>query len=415
MGHLAKADIVELKTLRTPPVGVVLTMEVICILMQVPPVKLKDGAVDYWRPAKALLGDPTFLKKVSTLRDHDVPASVLDAVAPYMSHEDFTPESLHKVSKACCGLCAYARQVYKYHVLGHASAEARRQQIACTPVAEVLVNMQAAIASVPIGDLQELKSMSKPPSSLNVLAACLLHLFASIAPEIDLTKNGYPKDLSWKAFQKFCSNPTAVVQRLKDFQAAVDAGMVPRRNFWKARKIHINLGKALTPDVMKKKSVAAGGLCSWLIYALAYYDQTAPKEVAPRSPTLDTPSLPVGTPMDCLSKCDITELKCLIKPPAGVKLTMEVICVLMQVEPVTVQLENETVADYWATSKALLADVNFMQRIIALRDHVSESALDAAAPYMSRDDFNPEPVGKTSLACKGLCKYAREVYKHHRP
>merc|ERR1711933_308842 len=90
---IPKSDITEIRSLKAPPQGVVLTMEVMCVLLQVPPVKLKDGGVDYWAASKELLGSADFLARLNGLSDY-LPVSALDAVTPYMSLEEFTPEAI---------------------------------------------------------------------------------------------------------------------------------------------------------------------------------------------------------------------------------------------------------------------------------------------------------------------------------
>jgi hypothetical protein len=405
---LCKADITELKSMTKPPELVKLTMEVVCIMLEIPAIKLKGGSIDYWHPSKTLLGDVTFLARVSALRDH-VSANVLDSVSPYMAREDFMPENVQKVSKACKSLCLYLREVYKYQVLAHASAEVARQEIACTPVTEVRANMQAPIASLSITDIQELKSLAKPPRGVDLVCECLLHLFAGIVPQ-DLTKKGYPRDVSWRGFQKFCNNPAAMLTHLQGFQSMIDTGKVPRRNIKAVRKIQINMGQDFTPQAVKKKSTAAAGLCTWLIYTLAYYDQV--EALKPEVEPVDeqVPALPEAGPAACLCKADITEMKSMHAPPAGVKLAIEVICVLLQVQPV--KLDDGRV-DYWPSSKALLADACFFQKLRSLGDNVAESALDAAAPYMAREDFTPDSMKRNSAACSGLCEWAHHVYQLH--
>jgi len=410
---LAKEDIVEIKSMSSPPPGAKLTMEVICIMLQVPPVKVKSGGVDYWDSAKQLLGQANFLHQVSTLRDF-VPAKVLDAVAPYMSREDFTPESVQKASKACAGLCRWAREVYKYHVLGHASSEALRQEFARKPAADLIADSEGALGNVSLRDLQEVKALCKPPASVGQVGLCLVHLFTGIAPKIEPTKKGTNvKDLTWRRFQKLCGNPTLLLQQLKDFKDAIDAGRVPRKNIRKARKIQIDMGNSFSAEVMKSKSSAVANLCTWISCMLAYYDLAAPQMPEPavsrEVAEPDSASGKVG-PAAKLSKSDIVELKALKNPAAGVRLTLEVICVLLQVPP---KVSESGVTDYWAASKELLGDMNFLNKLLTLSEQVPKSALDAAAPYMSREDFTPESVKKASVACEHLCAFAHEVYQHH--
>jgi len=200
-----------------------------------------------------------------------------------------------------------------------------------------------------------------------------------------------------------------MLTHLQDFHGTIDAGKVPRRNIKAVRKIQINMGQDFTPETINKKSSAVAGLCKWLIYTLAYYDQTTKQELA--QPVESKPEVdPVENLKNCLQKKDITELKAMKNPPALVRLTMEVICVLLQVEPVK---SEDGRVDYWPSSKALLAEMRFFEMVCSLRDRVAESALDAAAPYMAREEFTPDSVKRCSAACEGLCKWAHHVYQLH--
>ena len=75
LNTLKSSDITEVKAMKTPPGGVVMTMHAICIMMKVKPDKIKDPAggnkkvEDFWGPSKKhLLGDSKFLQK---LKDYD--------------------------------------------------------------------------------------------------------------------------------------------------------------------------------------------------------------------------------------------------------------------------------------------------------------------------------------------------------
>lgn len=410
---IKKSDIVEIKAMSKPPVAVCLTMEVICILLQEPPVKVLEhcGSVeavklDYWTTSKKVLGDANFLDRVLALRDH-LPPEVLDAVAPYMCRDDFTPEIVKKQSAACEGLCVWAREVYKYNVLGHAAAEAARQRIACKTSSELVANLQAAIAQLDKNDLSELKSLGKPPSSIAQFCSCFLHLFAGIKSEIQLTKAGNVKDAGWKAFQALCSNPASFLEDLKEYKDAIDAGRVPRKNILKALKIQAKMGNSFSAENMIKVSKAAAGLCTWLMNILAYYDLVVPKQPV-RSEKVSRPKLALNESnpsMRLLSKGDIVEMKSFRIPPAGVKLCMEVICVLLQVP-----IKGD---GYWESSQNLLADVTLLSKLSALCDHVPEEALQAVAPYMSRQDFMPENIGVASKSAQSLCLWIHTLYQHH--
>ena len=56
LNTLSKNDITEVKSMKTPPAGVLITMEAVCLMMSVKPARSRDdkGKVqyDYWEPAK---------------------------------------------------------------------------------------------------------------------------------------------------------------------------------------------------------------------------------------------------------------------------------------------------------------------------------------------------------------------------
>lgn len=71
---LSKKDIVEVKSMKRPPAGVRLTMEMVCLMKEVKPKTVNKGdsmgsvEFDYWEPAKKMMGDTHFLQ---TLFDYD--------------------------------------------------------------------------------------------------------------------------------------------------------------------------------------------------------------------------------------------------------------------------------------------------------------------------------------------------------
>jgi dynein heavy chain, axonemal len=123
LNDLKKSDIDEVKSLRTPPGGVVLTIKVCCLMFEVKPVKINDPnnpgkkIDDYWEAGKKnLLTDAKAF--VSSLFDFDkdnIPDRVIKNIAPFMDDPNFTPAAIEKASKACTAICMWARAMYKYH------------------------------------------------------------------------------------------------------------------------------------------------------------------------------------------------------------------------------------------------------------------------------------------------------------
>ncbi|KAJ1460012.1 dynein heavy chain and region D6 of dynein motor-domain-containing protein [Pelagophyceae sp. CCMP2097] len=121
--ELKKANIDEVKSLRNPPNGVRLTMEVACLYFEVAPVKKPDPNApgkkydDYFEPAqKVLLADANkFLSMLQNFDKDHIPDRIIKRVGPYMTNEDFTPEKIKQASVACTAVCMWAHAMHKYH------------------------------------------------------------------------------------------------------------------------------------------------------------------------------------------------------------------------------------------------------------------------------------------------------------
>ena len=120
--NLSRGDIVEVKSLKNPPDGVRLVMEATCIMfeekpnMVADPNKVGKKIADYWVPATKLLADPTkFLTALTEYDKDNIKPAVISKIEPYMSNENFTPEAIARVSKACTSICMWARAMYTYN------------------------------------------------------------------------------------------------------------------------------------------------------------------------------------------------------------------------------------------------------------------------------------------------------------
>ncbi|CAM9395971.1 unnamed protein product [Phaeothamnion confervicola] len=131
LNALKKSDIDEVKSLKTPPKGVKLTMEVCCMLFDVKPIKAKDAegkkVDDYWDAAKkSLLVDAKqFIDSLFTFDKDNIPDRVIKRVEPYTQNPEFTPDAIEKASKACTAICMWALAMYKYHFVAMGVAPKR--------------------------------------------------------------------------------------------------------------------------------------------------------------------------------------------------------------------------------------------------------------------------------------------------
>jgi hypothetical protein len=73
---------------------------------------------DYWESSKKLLNDANkFLDSLLTFDRDNIPDAVIKKIEPYMAMEEFTPEAVAKVSKACTSICMWVRAMHLYHTV----------------------------------------------------------------------------------------------------------------------------------------------------------------------------------------------------------------------------------------------------------------------------------------------------------
>lgn len=118
---LKPADINEVKNFKTPPGGVVLTMEAVCVLLNVPKAKMKDPndptkkIDDWWTPSKKLLADPKFLSMLKEYdRDNISPKYMKIIRSKFINDPNFQPDVVKKASVAACGMCKWVRAMEGY-------------------------------------------------------------------------------------------------------------------------------------------------------------------------------------------------------------------------------------------------------------------------------------------------------------
>ena len=122
--------------------------------------------------------------------------------------------------------------------------------------------------------------------------------------------------------------------------------------------------------------------------------------------------------LEVLSKADINEVRALQRPPPGVKLTMEAVCILMGREPTKVPVPGKPGKkedDYWEPARALLADAG--QFLNSLRnfekEKIPELVIQKLQKHIDSPDFDPLKIEKTSKACKSLCMWSRAMYSFY--
>jgi dynein heavy chain len=116
---LKPSDIGEVKAMKDPPAPVKLVMEAVCVMKEVKAEKAKDkegnSFMDFWGPAKKMLGDMKFLEGLKAYDKDNIPVKVMKIIREqYCTNESFKVEIIAKASKAAEGLCSWvlAMEIY---------------------------------------------------------------------------------------------------------------------------------------------------------------------------------------------------------------------------------------------------------------------------------------------------------------
>ncbi|XP_019829809.2 dynein axonemal heavy chain 7 isoform X4 [Bos indicus] len=116
------------------------------------------------------------------------------------------------------------------------------------------------------------------------------------------------------------------------------------------------------------------------------------------------------TALDTLTAQDITVVKSMKSPPAGVKLVMEAICILKGIKADKIPDPTGTgkkIEDFWGPAKRLLGDIRFLQSLHEYdKDNIPPAYMNIIRKnYIPNPDFVPEKIRNASTAAEGLCKW----------
>lgn len=120
---IKKSEIEEIKTMPNPPEMIKLTLEAVCLLLEIKPRRLRDPdhpgdfMVDYWFSSMTACGKPDeFLNKVLTFDKDKAPKKAINEIKKdrFLKNPNFTPERVKLASTACEGLCKWVRVVLIY-------------------------------------------------------------------------------------------------------------------------------------------------------------------------------------------------------------------------------------------------------------------------------------------------------------
>ncbi|VEL42668.1 unnamed protein product, partial [Protopolystoma xenopodis] len=114
-------DITIVKTMKSPPAGVRLVMEAVCVLKGIKADRINDPSgsgkkiEDFWGPSKKLLGDMKFLENLKAYDKDNIPSAIMKTIRDkYIPNPDFKPERVALASTACEGLCKWVIAMDQY-------------------------------------------------------------------------------------------------------------------------------------------------------------------------------------------------------------------------------------------------------------------------------------------------------------
>jgi len=100
--------------MKSPPAGVKLVMEAVCILKGIKADRIPDPAgsgkkiEDFWGPAKRLLGDIRFLQSLYEYDKDNIPPAYMAIIRKqYLTNPEFVPDKIRNASTAAEGLCKW--------------------------------------------------------------------------------------------------------------------------------------------------------------------------------------------------------------------------------------------------------------------------------------------------------------------
>ena len=102
---LKKAEISEVKSMASPPAGVIKTMETVCLLLNQTPD---------WETAKKVLANVNFLKELQSFDKDNIPDKTIKKLQKYTADPELTDERMQQVSRAGAALLSWVMAMVEY-------------------------------------------------------------------------------------------------------------------------------------------------------------------------------------------------------------------------------------------------------------------------------------------------------------
>lgn len=120
--------------------------------------------------------------------------------------------------------------------------------------------------------------------------------------------------------------------------------------------------------------------------------------------------------LSSLTKNDIIEVRSMQRPPDGVKLVIEAICIMKNIKPKKIDGDKpgKKIDDYWEVGKGLLTDPQkFLDSLMNFdKDGISDAIIQKIKPYIDSPDFQVSVISRVSKAATSMCQWVRAMEKY---
>ncbi|XJO76015.1 hypothetical protein BDV3_006595 [Batrachochytrium dendrobatidis] len=121
--------------------------------------------------------------------------------------------------------------------------------------------------------------------------------------------------------------------------------------------------------------------------------------------------------LNSLSKNDIIEVRSMQRPPEGVKLVIEAICIMKGIKPKKIDGDKpgKKIDDYWEPGRALLADPQrFLDSLMNFdKENIAEATVQKIKPYIDSPEFQVSVISRVSRAATSMCQWVRAMEKYY--
>ncbi|KAK0056678.1 dynein heavy chain 1 axonemal-like isoform X1 [Biomphalaria pfeifferi] len=118
-----------------------------------------------------------------------------------------------------------------------------------------------------------------------------------------------------------------------------------------------------------------------------------------------------------LTRVDVVEVRALQRPPDGVRLVIEAVCIMkgVKAKKVAGDKPGTKVEDFWEVGRALLQDpTKFLESLFKYdKDNIPDEVIKKIQPYIDDESFTPAAIAKVSKACTSICQWVRAMHKYH--